>query len=712
MAGKRSGSVGIFAGFAPWIIYWVLSSSGRGSVAAAGGLAAGLALCGWRLRHGWPKPIELVAVGFFASHAMVTVAAGGPVLQPYDGALVNGALALMAWATLLVGSPFTGQYAREDWPAEYWESPIFRRINFLLTSLWGMIFTTNTGLGLLSLEWPGARLWLVAVLPQLGIAAGVWLSLTVPRWYSRRRAARELAEREPYRWPPPTFGPRKREETDHHDVIVVGAGIGGLTAAALLADRGLSVLVLDQHYLAGGFCTSWPRFVRRGDNRLRYVFDAGVHDVSGLGPRGPVRALLERLGIEDRIEWRRMTHEYRLPGLRLTVPHRADELVSQLAGLFPGEGIRISAFFAEMEAVYRELYADVDLTGGVPCPPRTVEEMLAYPARHPHAFRWMSVPFGTMLDRYFEDPRLKELLSALTGYLSDNPRSLTATAMAPIFGYYFDGGFYPVGGSQSLSDALVSAIQSRGGAVRLRTPVRRILVEQGRAVGVELDNGKRERAGAVVSNADLRRTFLDLVGRGQLPTDFLRHLEHVEPSASAFMVFLGVDYVPGVEPITIQRGDGQDLFIAVTSKLDPSLAPPGHASVSLVSLIPAAEAAGWDRKTPGYALRKRTFGDELIRRAEQSLPGLREHIVYRQDGSPATFARYAWTTGGAIYGPAMGQWRPPAKSPVEGLVLAGAAVFPGAGVEAVVISGTLAADAIHPAVESASAARRDALVAA
>ncbi len=98
------------------------------------------------------------------------------------------------------------------------------------------------------------------------------------------------------------------------------------------------------------------------------------------------------------------------------------------------------------------------------------------------------------------------------------------------------------------------------------------------------------------------------------------------------------------------------------------------------------------------------MGDSLIALAEHTLPGLSEHIVYRQDGSPATFARYAWTTGGAIYGPALGQWRPPAKSPVERLVLAGAGVFPGAGVEAVVISGTLAADALCPAGESVGAA--------
>jgi phytoene dehydrogenase-like protein len=266
--------------------------------------------------------------------------------------------------------------------------------------------------------------------------------------------------------------------------------------------------------------------------------------------------------------------------------------------------------------------------------------------------------------------------------------------MAPIFGYYFDGGYYPAGGSQAFADALVGAIREHGGEVRLRTAVSRILLEAGRAVGVELAGGERLRAEVVISNADARRTFLDLVGRERLPADFARHVEALRPSASALAVFLGVDYVPDVEPITIQADDERGLAIAIPSKVDPSLAPPGHSSVTLVTL--AAASGDWDRKAPGYAARKRREGDALIALAERTLPGLSGHVVYRQDGTPATFARYAWTTGGAIYGPAVGQWRPPAKSPVERLVLAGAGVFPGAGVEAVVISGTLAADAVCP----------------
>jgi phytoene dehydrogenase-like protein/uncharacterized membrane protein len=696
MVKKIPGTVWIFIGFVPWILYWTLSGYGLWTEAVTAGLAAVLILNAYRFRQRQLKTMELVTLAFFAAHFAVTIILGSPLFKTYSAVLVEATLAVMAWGTLLAGSPFTYQYAREDWPREYWRHPLFYRTNAVITAVWGAIFTINAVLGALALVWPEARLWLTVAVPNAAIGAGIAFSIFFPNWYPKRILAQEIAAREPYQWPGPVFGPARPAGETEHDVIVVGAGIGGLTAAALLARRGLKVLVAEQHHRPGGFCTSWERPVLWNGERLRYVFDAGVHDVSGLGPRGPVTNLLRRLEINDRLEWRRVGHEYVLPGLRLKVPGTAEGLVEAMQARFPAEREAVAAFFAEMEGVYRDLYADVERTGGVPCPPRTPEEMLAYPRTHPYAFRWMDIPYMVMLERFFQDASLKRFLLLLTGYLSDRPETLTAAQMAPLFGYYFDGGYYPVGGSQALADALAEVIEVHGGRVLLRAPVERILIEGGRAAGVILAEGQIYRAGAVISNADARKTFLKLVGREHLPPDFVRRIEGLEFSTSAFAVFLGVDFVPELEPVTlVHTEDGRGLGIMTPSRVDPGLAPPEHAAITLLTLVPRVEAKTWDRRAPDYARRKREFGDALVALAERVLPGLREHIVFREEASPATFARYAWTTGGAIYGPA-GRWRPAAKSPVERLYLAGAGVFPGAGIEAVVISGTLAADAVFP----------------
>lgn len=543
---------------------------------------------------------------------------------------------------------------------------------------------------------PDASTFLSVLFPLVAVVLGLAAAVLLFLWLRRWGVGQYLAQREEYRWAAPVFSTHRPAAPTQHDIIVIGSGIGGLTAGALLAQRGLKVAVFEQHFLAGGFCTSWERIVRRGSERWRYVFDAGVHDISGLGDRGSVRNVLRRLGVEDRLDWRRVGHEYHLPGSHIKIPEGADGFADALAEKFPAERAAIRAFFTRMRAVYREMYADVEKTGGVPRPPDNVDDLIAWPGAHPHAFRWMHVPFNKMLNRHFRSARLKEFLSVLTGYLGDDARALTVGAMAPIFGYYFDGGYYPAGGTQELADVLVGVIEEHGGRVHLRAPVGRILIGQQRATGVELANGEQHGAHAVISNADMRRTFFDLVGREHLPADFAARVEGSQASTSAFMVFLGVDFVPDIEPLVTVRAD-ENSFVAICtpSRVDASLAPPGHSSIALITLIPQGEAPSWDRRAPDYRARKRARGDAMIELAERVVPGLRGRIVFREDGSPATMGRYAWTSAGSIYGPAQGQWHPQMKTPLERLYVAGANTFCG-GIEAVMISGALTADAISP----------------
>jgi phytoene dehydrogenase-like protein len=489
------------------------------------------------------------------------------------------------------------------------------------------------------------------------------------------------------------------------DVAVVGAGIGGLTAAALLADAGLKVKVFEHHVLPGGFCHNYLRKAHHDNKPVIYRFDAGPHDFSGVWPGGTITGVLERLGIADRLQWKRVLHTYRLAGKRIDVPEDWRDYVELLCKEFPDSADGIRSLFETIHAIFEDMFSTGRGRSGIPGMPETIEAMLAFPKEHKQAFRWMNEPFDKLVAAHVSDPAVIQMLNALSGYLGDGGERLTCAQMVPIFGYYFKGGHYPVGGSGAFADLLVQAVEQRGGEVRLKSRVERILVEHGRACGVVLHDGETVRATAVVSNADIKRTFLELVEPDHLPADFRNQIAGAEPANSAFSVHLGLDFDPCIRPavhVDSPRGVG----LAMLSKLDPSAAPSGHSTLMLISIVPHATAQAWFppesredwkdwRRSEEYEARKQKLGDEMIAAAETAIPGLRQHIVYRTDASPVTYARYDWASSGAIYGISRAGRLQGSKSPLRNLVIAGAGNA-GAGVEAVVISGAEAAEALLP----------------
>lgn len=602
-------------------------------------------------------------------------------------------LGLAMATSVALGRPWTMLFSAAQWSGVR-GNPLFLRINSIMSALWAGMFVYLAAARFLAL--PAAANW-------LPLAAAAVLSVFLPQALVRWTLARRVQALEPYRWPAPAFA----VPGVHADVVVVGAGLGGLTAAALLADAGLRVVVAEQHVVAGGFAHTWLRKGRDGDARPVFRFDAGVHDVSGCWDGAPVHGLFRRLGMLGRLDWRRMDHRFVNDGEIFDVPRNWDDYVAQLAARFPAEAEGIRRAMAEIRAIHEAMYSEAPRRSGVPGAPRSVEGLLAFARRYPLAVRWMPRPFAEFLRAHVADPGARRAIAGLSGYVTDAPESVTVAAMVPLFGYYLHGGHYPAGGSGELGDALVEAIERRGGQVRLKTAVARVLVENGRARGVRFASGETLRSAAVVLNGDFLAATRTLIAPALWPPEFRDTVARMRPSCSAIAVHLGVrGEFADARPIIHVAGAQGAAGIVIPSLADPSAAPAGYSTVEIMRLVSHAEAREWFgdreaadekalRRAPEYRIRKNAAGDALIRAAEQALPGLGRRVVYRADATPVTFSRYDWSSSGAIYG-CDGRREPiGAKSPIAGLLFAGA-VTHGAGVEAVMISGANAAEALVP----------------
>lgn len=688
---------------------------------AVAGLLYGLTWAIVRHRGALPPPFEASLLIGLA--AVVAVHVGGlHALAGASTALVLGSLSVGAVVSLLIGRPWTAEFSASDYAGAQ-GSPLFKSINGLLSALWAGLFAWLAVAAALHL--PGWASWLPAALG--GIASAV-----LPRMLVARGLARMAAGDRRNAWPAPDFkaaGPLATSTDETCDVAIVGAGMGGLTAAALLADAGLKVCVYEHHVVPGGFAHTWLRRARvrdpKSDAKLVFRFDSGVHDVSGWQPGGTVRSLYERLGIAQDSTWVRLDHRYHLDGKTLDVPRDWRAYAQRLGDMYPPQAAGIAALFADIERIYAAMFSTARERGGIPGSPTTPQGLLDFARDNALAVEWMHRSWRDFVARHVTDAGAKRWIGALTGYITDDASTVTVADMVPLFGYYVHGGYYPQGGSGAMADSLVAAIERRGGIVHLRTPVHKITTEDMTATGLVVADAqgvaRRVRARAVVCNADLSLMVSRLIDDPAAVQAIRAQTGALEPACSAVGVHLGLRGALQLPPVVhVSTHEGAAGFV-IPSAIDPSAAPEGYATVEILQLVSNAEAQTWYpagsgdgaeeieavRRSPAYLARKTEMGDRLIAYARQVIPDIDARIVYRAEATPLTFQRYSWTRHGSIYGTRAAAGRPAIRTAVRNLVLAGAATH-GPGVEAVIISGAYAADALVPGLLAEGAAARPA----
>jgi prolycopene isomerase len=487
------------------------------------------------------------------------------------------------------------------------------------------------------------------------------------------------------------------------DVIVIGSGIGGLTAAALLQERGISTTVFEKNRYAGGSCSS---FQREG-----YRFDAGASVFYGFGDNGTSGTLnlhtriFRKLGVELCTIPDPVQIHYHLPnGFSIPVHYDRRAFLDALSLRFPHEAEGITKFYHELTEVY-------DILSSMPAGSlEDVTHLLSVGSANPlktvalalKSFRSM----GKTARRYIQDEELLHFIDieAYSWAVQDALATPLVNAGICLADRHFGGINYPIGGSGAIPEALCNGIRKFGGRICYQSEVTDILVDNGEARGVRLADGSKHYAKAVISNATVWDTFNRLITDPRYRVEEKRFLR----APSWFQLFLGVDasVIPvGFHVHHILVDDwksynqlGGTIYFSAPTILDPSLAPAGK---HIVHAFITGEVEQWqhyERGSSAYHAAKEALAATVISRTEKILPGLSKAVELQVLATPLTHERYLNRSKGS-YGPLLkpGQnilQKPQNTTPIKHLFAAGDSTFPGQGVIAVTYSGVSCASLI------------------
>jgi all-trans-retinol 13,14-reductase len=484
--------------------------------------------------------------------------------------------------------------------------------------------------------------------------------------------------------------------------IVVGAGIGGLTAAAKLVQSGQKVLVLDKNPHAGGTASFY--------HRKGFDFPMGP-----LGFSNPalVQKILNGLGVGSRLELRRLRYRLRAFDLAIPLSLPYSGMVKELGRFFPADRAGIKQFFNDMEQITPAgtisiSHSDQSLTPAV-----------------------SAISAAAYLHGLIRDPRLRRILGSIGTREPYTGLPLLA-AMWDLIAK--QGIWYPREGMQSLPQRLVKAVERNfdhrrdggHGEIRLNKEVTKIRIKAGRVLGVILKDGSGIDSDAIISNADYKNTFLRLLGPKVVPREWYHAVSTARQTGSLFQVCLGIDTqkvdlsaFKEAESILYRRGSGDAGVDWEAREIDPEALASQELEVSLrggneraiVVIRVEAEHRHFARyrsvgtsRIPTYQEYKIRLGRALVHEIGSLIPGLEQAIRVMDIATPLTFEDQGGRSEGAVAGWSWDyedlrddQPQELIRTPIKGLFMAGyqafSALFMG-GVPTAMESGMRAAQAV------------------
>ncbi|MBK8805287.1 MAG: NAD(P)/FAD-dependent oxidoreductase [Bacteroidales bacterium] len=490
------------------------------------------------------------------------------------------------------------------------------------------------------------------------------------------------------------------------DVVIIGSGLGGLTAGATLANKGKKVLVIEQHYSFGGCATN---FKRKGCE-----IDASLHLLDGLGESDSKFKIFQELGVFKNVELLPTPEFYNFTSgdTQITIPYGYDAIETTLINKFPEEEKSIKKFIKVVKTVRNE----IDIIAKLPKWKRNMLLPFAFLV-FPYTIRYIKQNVGDFLDSITKNEKLKLTLAANIGFYHDDPYKMSLVFFCSANGsFYRDGGYYIKGGSQKLSDYFVKIITDNGGVMINKHLVSSVLTDRKKAIGVEYHpvnnvNDKKQAFGEyVIANANIPD-----VAKKLLPEKWAKKLKkkirNIEIGPSILCVYLifnkeskelgGKNYsifnlkhdhhnLKDYRRISQASYDERPFLYTDYGAIDSQLAAPGKNCATICTLDYLEDWETLDEET--YKKKKEMVAQILIDRLEQHVPNIREHIEHYEVGTPRTIKRYIKTPNGAIYGYAQMPLqalnnRIKYQSPLKNLFFSSAWNFPGGGFAGAIASG-------------------------
>jgi len=502
-----------------------------------------------------------------------------------------------------------------------------------------------------------------------------------------------------------------------YDAIVVGSGIGGLTVASLLAKINKKrVLILERHSKAGGYT---HEFQRKG----KFSWDVGLHYVGEMEEKDTPRKVIDFI-TEKKVEWNKLPDPYDVfvyPDFTFSVGENEKSYIDRLVEMFPHEKKAIIQYFKDVKVssswMRHQRFAQIF--------PKVIQWLFL--SRYLFGRNKWFITTEEYLDNNFKDPKLKALLVSQWGDYGVAPDQSLFAVHSVIVHHYLDGAYYPDGGAHVLADSIIPPIEATGGCVLLNRRAKRILIENNKAIGVEVDvvaNAHHEQevyyAPVIISAIGAINTYLDLLPEDVAP-ELQRTLEG-KKLASAVVVYLGLKRNPNIlgfkgENYWIYRHYDHEKLIADADALFkgkpnccflsfPSLKnkqAEGH-TAEIIALIGEEPFKKWQdvpwlKRGEDYQRLKETLAEGLIDLVESQFSGFKNLIEYREVSTPLTLKHFSARWQGNMYGIPVDKGYfsfgyNQVRTPIKGLYLTGGDVF-SLGVAGAMMGGLMTAGIIN-----------------